>query len=307
VRLLFDSAAKAAHIGLIRHTPIDCISSGGKLLADRDGTANGTKSPRIGTGDFDTIWPSLQRLGNRLVVTLRHIWDGREWIAIIGHLRELDVLASRTSAAMPETSSRFLWCYVDDERTVASPQTLPVDEVERLAKAVGAFVKDAQARREMSFGASTQKLWEEAYPDLISPRDDAAGIVTSRGDGHVIRLAMTFALLDASTTIDVPHLKAGFAVWDYCRLSAETLFGSAVPHAFSQRLLEELESGPLSLTELHGVLHNHTPAAKLTACLDELAQQGFVVAEVTGTAGRPLTMWRLADRAQGATAPASTS
>jgi len=52
--------------------------------------------------------------------------------------------------------------------------------------------------------------------------------VTSRAEAQCVRLALIYALLDGSSNIDLPHIKAALAVWEYAEASAAHIFGASL-------------------------------------------------------------------------------
>jgi hypothetical protein len=74
------------------------------------------------------------------------------------------------------------------------------------------------------FGRQAHALWPEIYADLTRERAGIVASLTGRAAPHTIRLAVIYALLDGSPCIDVEHLKAAVAVWDYAEQSARYVF-----------------------------------------------------------------------------------
>ena len=145
------------------------------------------------------------------------------------------------------------------------------------------------------------------HPSLVSTHSAVARIVTSRADAQVLRLALIYALLDGSDGIELPHLKAAVALWDYCRASAESQFASGTESLLAKRLLDALRHRPFSKTELHALLHNHTPARRLDAELQELIAQGLVVVDMSKTGGRSRTTYLIAEKIEGSLSATSAS
>jgi hypothetical protein len=45
--------------------------------------------------------------------------------------------------------------------------------------------------------------------------------MTTRAEAQTRRLACLYALADRASVVELPHLEAGLAVWNYCYQSAE--------------------------------------------------------------------------------------
>ena len=54
------------------------------------------------------------------------------------------------------------------------------------------------------------------------------GAATARSEAHAARLALIYALLDASNEIDLEDLEAALAVWTYAQASSEWTFGDSL-------------------------------------------------------------------------------
>ena len=55
-----------------------------------------------------------------------------------------------------------------------------------------------------------------------------------------MRLALIYALLDQAEAIDVVHLEAGLAVWQYCEASARYIFGDLLGDPAADLILQTL-------------------------------------------------------------------
>jgi hypothetical protein len=71
-----------------------------------------------------------------------------------------------------------------------------------------------------------------------------------------MRLAMLYALLDGSSTVEEEHLRAALAVWDYCEASARHLFGKGCNNTGTQTQLVE---DPLAVRLLNAITAQPVP------------------------------------------------
>jgi hypothetical protein len=87
----------------------------------------------------------------------------------------------------------------------------------------------------------------------------------ARGEAHVRRLAMLYAVLDGARSIGVPHLQAALAAWEYCERSARYVFGDDLDGTTADRILGALHcmEGPLSQTDLHNLFHRNISGTRL--------------------------------------------
>ena len=70
--------------------------------------------------------------------------------------------------------------------------------------------------------------WERVYDRLGEGVTGIVAEVTARAAPQIIRIALIYAVLDNSSVIELPHLKAAVAVWEYCEESAQQLFGDSI-------------------------------------------------------------------------------
>ena len=57
----------------------------------------------------------------------------------------------------------------------------------------------------------------------------------------MIRIALVYAVLDKSKLIELPHVEAALAVWDYCERSAKHIFGEMLGDHAADTILDGLK------------------------------------------------------------------
>ena len=88
-----------------------------------------------------------------------------------------------------------------------------------------AVVKHAQQCDHMPFSESARTVWNRMYhEDFEAQGEEMTAKMTSRGQPHIRRLAMIFAIIDLEEEVQTRHLHAAKAVWDYCEDSARYIF-----------------------------------------------------------------------------------
>jgi hypothetical protein len=140
------------------------------------------------------------------------------------------------------------------------------------ARRVGALQRDPGAR----------ERWATAYKEFGEGAGGLAGAVTARPEAQALRLSVSYAALDGSTTIQTAHLEAALAVWNYCEASAYAIFGDALGDPIADRLLVELRNAGaegLDGTAQSGLFGRHVSAARLSQARQELERRGLVVTE----------------------------
>jgi hypothetical protein len=104
---------------------------------------------------------------------------------------------------------------------------------------------------------------------------------------------LIYALLDGSGEIDVPHLKAALAVWEYCETSAAFVFGDLLGDPVADEIARALQqAGPEGMTrtairDLFGRHHSD----RIGAALALLMTRGRARSENKATGGRPVEVW----------------
>ena len=110
---------------------------------------------------------------------------------------------------------------------------------------------------------AAKQEWQTVYGELTAAKYGLLGAVTARAEAQTARIAMVYALLDGCPQIDVRHLNAGLAVWEYCEASAAHIFGKVIGDPVADELLGALKvtgANGLSKTEAHTLLGRNKSA-----------------------------------------------
>lgn len=257
----------------------------------------------------------MGREGNTLSTIIRQAWDsGRlrtmtkgspvratdAHISIIAHVTPDEL--RRLLTANDQTNgfaNRFVWCLV--RRSKYLPFGGRIDEVllspilDRLREAM-AFAKES---REIIMSAAAAEAWIPEYRRLTADAPGIAGAMTARGAPIVRRLACIYACLDCSAKVELPHLQAALALWDYCRESVEYVFGDAGAKKESaeekdrRELVERIESngGRITPRKLCQSSRRFQPTEVAEAALEKLIAAGLGKWEINTPEGicKPIT------------------
>jgi hypothetical protein len=155
------------------------------------------------------------------------------------------------------------------------------------------IAKQSQGRGAVRRTQGARDYWHHIYPDLS--REDVPGLwgqATSRAEAQVVRLSLLFALMDLSERVEVEHLQAAKAVWDYCFHSARWALEVRRLSREADKILEALASGPKSRTYLHkNVFGGNLLNCRLESALKEIEKQITVERQQSG--GQPMTTYSL--------------
>ncbi len=134
----------------------------------------------------------------------------------------------------------------------------------------------AQGVGRVEMTSAAREQWETVYSDLSAAQPGLLGAVVARGEAQVVRLGLIYALLDGSGQIDVPHLKAALAFWEYCESSAAFIFGDLLGDPVADEIARALQ---------------HAGSDRIGAALALLTTKGRARSESRDTGGRPVELW----------------
>jgi len=255
----------------------------------------------------------LSRDGNTLSAIIRQAWDTGALcslvknspsratgahVSLIGHITadELRRYLSTTEAGNG-LANRHLFACVRRAHVlpfggeVHDKDLRPI--VVRLREAVSYARGLGERRIEMAEGA--RHLWRSVYEGLSEGQLGLLGAVTSRAEAQAVRLAMLYALLDRSETIQREHLAAALAVWDYALRSARHIFGAALGDPLADellRLLRQAGEGGMTRSEIRDALGRHGRGLEIGRALALLRARGLANQSERATEGRPAEVWR---------------
>ncbi len=264
--------------------------------------------------EFGRLLTVMGREGSTLSPIVRDAWDGvpmgralaREQsivyshhVGIVGHVTPVELRTRLSGTDMANGfGNRFIWLAVRRARLVPFP-TSPVELVDPAIVAdVGAAIRAAGAPGEVPWSPGARDAWEELYLELaLRRRYGLWGAMTARTEAQVVRLALVYALLDRSAVIDVPHLRAARALWDYAERSVLHVFGDSTGDRHADVLRTQLADGPLKWEDAKRSLGVRSAAELETAValLESLGIAGRAKVRVPGSK-RPATVLRLAGR-----------
>jgi hypothetical protein len=291
--------------------------------------------------EFDRLVETMARTGT-LAAQLRNAFDGRPLavtrrdrrqsltasnahVSLIGHIVPGELLRHhRRLSQAGGLESRFLYAYVTRPAREVSPFDAAGPSSALVAKVRAALersrdgvldradpvtrrlclLRGIQPATQLAASGDVRDGWPGVRRQLPRPDQDL-GAMFQRAETHVIRLAVIYALADASPVLDMPHIDAALAAWSYCARSAEIIFGIPVgglPPARDRRQVAKvvdalhrayprwLGRGQIGDQVLHGNVRADQIEAILTYLHDDIA---LVERRQIQTAGRPREEYRL--------------
>ena len=240
---------------------------------------------------------------------IRRAWDGDKLatltrnspltatgahISIIGHITvdELRARLSRTDIGNG-FANRFLFALIRRSKELPFGGNLSDSEILHLGERLKSATDKARPVGRLAMTADARSKWAAVYSALSAAQPGLLGVVTARAEAQTVRLSLIYALLDGSDEIDLPHLEAALAVWEYCEMSAVHIFGSAIGDPVADEILRALQnaSDGMSRTAINTLFGRHQSSERIGAAMQLLAANGHARQEIKHTGGRPSEIW----------------
>jgi len=250
-----------------------------------------------------------ERHGNTLSPLIRQAWDGNKLatltrnsplkatgahISIIGHITvdELRARISRTEMGNG-FANRFLYVLIRRSKELPFGGNLADSEILHLGERLKSAIDAAKLVGRVTMTDNARAKWAAVYSDLSAAKPGLLGAVIARAESQTVRLSLIYALLDGSDQIDLPHLEAALAVWEYCELSAIHIFGSAIGDPIADDILRALQasSDGLTRTDINNLFGRHQSKDRIGAALQLLLTKGRARQETNETKGRSAEIW----------------
>jgi hypothetical protein len=286
------------------------LSSGEGLIK---GMSNELQSPDLPgrylgfLPEFGSLLEVMTRQGNTISAVLREAWDGDRLrvltrnepldvsnvnLSIIAHVTPEELLNNLTATdRVNGFANRFLFVLV--RRSKFLPEGGADVNVSGIVSRLHAAVSDAKGRGVIRRDEMAREFWAEAYRRLTTGRDGIRGALCSRAEAHTPRLSLLYALLDSADEIRLEHLRAALAVWDYSERCINWIFTAQSGDVEADRILRALASGPMSLSELHGVFGRTRTAEWLQAKLADIVRKGKIITMIKLANRKSVQAWSL--------------
>jgi hypothetical protein len=259
--------------------------------------------------EFANVLKQTERQGNTLSTVLRLAWDGLDLrtmtknsparakgahVSLIGHITADELRRYLTQTEMANGfGNRHLWICADRSKVLSEGGH--IDPAlwgalrDRLVKAMAA----AQSAGALSRDAEAREIWRAVYGPLSDGKPGLAGALLARGEAHVMRLALLYALLDGFPVVQAPHLLAALALWDYAERTVYYVFGDSLGDPLADDLLRLLRANPAGLTrtDFATYLGRHQSSDRIGRALGLLLQHRLARREQQETGGRPAERW----------------
>ena len=261
--------------------------------------------------EFASVLHALGREAGTLSPLLRCAWDGGDLcahdshppvqpaaahISLVGHITQSE-LAQRLSSTESHNgfANRCLWTSVRRSKSLPEGGGLPPEQQASLAGELRRTLDWANSQAGILFSRTpaAKELWNDRYPALSQGRPDAYGAATSRAEAQVLRLSAIYAALDCSPAVEVCHLHAALAVWEYCQASARLFFDASPVDPTARRISQALNLNPqgLTKTQIRRLFDGHVTTERIDLALEQLNSLGLTSRQTSSGRGRPSTLW----------------
>lgn len=258
--------------------------------------------------EYGSMLRVMARDGNSLSGVIRDAWDGltlapmtktnlvratNPHIGIVGHVTRDELLRNLTGTeASNGFGNRFVWLFVQRSKELPFPSMPDESEMTALALKVGLAIQHARTIGCIGMTESFREEWKAVYHTLSADRPGLAGSLLGRAEAHVMRVSALYAVLDGQHDMDLIHLNAALALWDYAEASTRLIVGDNTGDPEADTILRALrERGTLTDTDISGLFKGHAPALRLQQAKALLESAGLIYQEIMTTDGRPRTIW----------------
>ncbi len=263
--------------------------------------------------EFASVLKATGRDVNTLSPVLRAAWDGRALqlltrtaparasaahVAVIGHITATELRAQLNAV---ELANGFLnrFMLLACRRVRLLPEGGEPDPLAGtgLDRSLAAALHTAHNAGQVRFALGARVAWWDTYARLSQPAPGLAGAMCARAEAHVVRLALLYALLDQASAINLAHLNAALALWDYATRSAAWALGDASGQPLAEQIYAALAATPAGLTrtQIRDLFHRNQPGVAVDQALAALAQVGRARRHRVTTGGRPAELWSAHD------------
>jgi hypothetical protein len=212
-------------------------------------------------------------------------------ISITGHITDAELRRTLTETDIANGfANRYLWLCV--KRSKVLPRGGGQPDLGTIPARLKDLLLFADEVDEMTLDEPAWAAWERVYSTLSEGKPGLVGALLARGEVHVMRFAALYALLSRATVIQVPHLLAALALWDYAEASVRYLFGQSLGDPEADAALEAIRlygDVGATTTDLHAHFGRNLAARNLHRALTLLREQRLVRAtkEQPAGSGRP--------------------
>jgi len=286
---------------------VEKMNSKGERIVTDEGASD--KRLLVLESEFSGALKQFAREGNVLSNVLRDAWDGKAvlrtltknsptrasgaHISVIAHTTPADLGAYLGNVeAANGLGNRFVFVLTHRAKLLPDPGRAPADAVARLVDEVRETLNFARHVGEIRRTPAAAAVWEHLYPELTREQPGLLGNLLARSEAHVARLSALYALSARRQQVDVEHLQAAVALWEYVEQSTAIIFADRTGDRTADKLLAKLNPGrSMTVEEIRSdIFANHIDKTRLDNALAVLEYRGRVRLVKHQTGGRACTV-----------------
>jgi hypothetical protein len=243
-------------------------------------------------GEFALVLRVLAREGNTLSAITRNAWDGknlqtltknmpakatRPHIGVIGHISADELLRYVNATELANGFlNRFLLLAVRRTQMLPDGGQLACLPWRPMLDQFTSAVAHGRATGTLTLTDAARDRWRRVYPHVSADQPGLFGSATARAEAHVVRLSLLYALLDQDTHIDVEHIDAAVALWEYAARTAHWIFGDTLGDPVADDIWQALRQTQDGLTksEIRDLFSRNKSAKAINAGIETLIRAG---------------------------------
>jgi hypothetical protein len=248
--------------------------------------------------EFAAFLIAGRRQGNLIGSDIRKLWDSPNCyqtksrgkprtttgahIGLVGNVTPDELQRTIGADAKNGLASRILW--IAAQRTRSEPRPRFIEwkgspELKRYQEVISVM---SGKSIKYDYTEKGGQYWDNVVFKKLeadcATRGGMLGDILARGIPTVLRLSMIYAALDKAKLVDVIHLKAAHALWNYSVASACWIFGDNVGNWRADAIIQALRrEGPMGMTRTRiseEVFHRKASKAQLDQAFATLMEYG---------------------------------
>jgi hypothetical protein len=221
---------------------------------------------------------------------------GNTHVVLVTHITKKELQSRLSNSEIANGfANRFLWFFVKRTKLLANPPAIHISQ--QWTQWLTSSIVRAQTVREMQWTPDALRLWKHGglYEETSRALGGLVGELNVRAAPYVIRLSMTYALLDGLSQVDVPHLTAAMVLWRYSLATCRWVWGDKTGDPVADRILESLAKVKRLTRNDIGEMFGGRNASQVQVALNLLLELRRVkkgkLTRKPGEKGRPVEVW----------------
>jgi hypothetical protein len=263
--------------------------------------------------EFNNVLANVKREGNTLSMVIRKAWDDGTFepltknsrmsatnahIGWVCHITGYELQAKLSECeGFNGFANRILWIFAQRQKLVPLPEPMPTKELAEIQYLLLSILnKCHEHEKEIPFTEQAQEAWVNKYYRQLTSQNETGllGVVLSRSEAQVRRLALLFTLLDGEYETSLKHLDQAMTVWKYCEDSASYIFKGQAQDSVARKISQTLqEKGQLTGTEIRDLFSRNVKKDRIEKAIQELVTSDTAEMVLEPTKGRPLNILKM--------------